>query len=107
MSCGWHCGLVTLPGCPRSSRLPRYALTVVVKVRPVCVPEVALESRVPARTRHDAETVARHRRVLTVTTRIGAAISLFFGLQGVIVGQNVAWIGLLNIASGAFFLLIP
>ena len=34
--------------------------TVVVKVRRVCVPDVALESRVPARTRHDAETVARH-----------------------------------------------
>ena len=80
---------------------------MVVKVRPVCVPEVALESRVPARTRHHAETVARHLRVLTVTTRIGAAISIFFGIQGLIVGQDVAWIGLLNLASGAVFLLIP
>jgi len=46
---------------------------VAVKGRPVCVPDVALESRVPARTRHDGETVARHLRVLTVTARIGAA----------------------------------
>ena len=79
----------------------------MVKGRPVCVPEMALESRVPARTRHDAETVARHRRVLTVTTRIGAAISIFFGVQGLIVGQDVVWIAMMNLASGAIFLLIP
>jgi adenylate cyclase len=80
---------------------------VVVKGRPVCVPDVALESRVPARTRHHAETVARHFRVLTVTTRIGAAISIFFGIQGVIVGQDVLWIAMVNLASGVIFLLIP
>lgn len=80
---------------------------MVVKGRPVCVPEVALESRVPARTRHHAETVARHLRVLTVTTRIAAAVSIFFGVQGLIVGQDVAWIGLLNLASGAVFLMMP
>jgi adenylate cyclase len=81
-------------------------LTVVVKVRPVCVPELALESRVPARTRHYAETVARHLRVLTVTTRIGAAISLFFGVQGLVIGQDV-WTAVINLASGVIFLLIP
>ncbi len=80
---------------------------MVVKVRRVCVPDMALESRVSARTQHDAETVARHLRVLTVTTRIGAVISVFFGLQGLIVGQDIVWIALLNIASGALFLLIP
>jgi adenylate cyclase len=80
---------------------------VVVKGRPVCVPEMALQSRVPARTRHYAETVARHLRVLTVTTRIGAAISIFFGIQGLIVGHDVVWIAMLNVASGAIFLLIP
>jgi adenylate cyclase len=81
-------------------------LIVVVKVRPVCVPDVALESRMPARTRHYAETVARHLRVLTVTTRIGAAISLFFGVQGLVVGQDV-WTAVINLASGVIFLLIP
>jgi adenylate cyclase len=80
---------------------------VVVKGRPVCVPEVALESRVPARTRHQAETVARHLRVLTVTTRIGAVVTLFFGIQGLIVGQDVVWIAVLNLASGAIFLTLP
>ena len=79
---------------------------MVVKVRPVCVPEVALESRVPARTRHYAETVARHLRVLTVTTRIAAAISLFFGVQGLLVGQDV-WTSGINLVSGVIFLLIP
>ena len=83
---------------------------MVVKVRPVCVPDVALESRLPARTRHDAETVARRLRVLTVTTRIGAVVSGFFGIQGLIVGivgQDVLWIGMLNLLSGAIFLMIP
>jgi adenylate cyclase len=80
---------------------------VVVKVRPICVPDVALESRLPARTRHDAETVARHLRVLTVTTRIGAVVSVIFGIQGLIVGQDVLWIGMLNLVSGAIFLMIP
>ena len=74
---------------------------MVVKVRPVCVPDVALESRLPARTRHDAETVARHLRVLTVTTRIGAVVGVFFGIQGLIVGRDVLWIGMLNLVSGA------
>ena len=80
---------------------------MAVKGRPVCVPDVALESRVPARTRHDGETVARHLRVLTVTARIGAAVGLFFGIQGLIVGQDVLWIPMLNLASGAIFLMIP
>jgi len=82
-------------------------LSVVVKVRRICVPDVALESRLPARTRHDAETVARHLRVLTVTTRIGAVVGVFFGIQGLIVGRDVLWIGMLNLVSGAIFLMIP
>jgi len=80
---------------------------VVVRGRPVCVPEVALESRVPARTRHQNETVARHLRVLTVTTRIGAAITIFFGIQGLIVGLDVVWIAMVNLTCGVIFLLIP
>ena len=80
---------------------------MAVNVRPVCVPEVALESRVPARTQHHAQTVARHLRVLTVTTRIGTAVSLTFGIQGLIVGQDVVWIAMVNLLSGAIFLMIP
>ncbi len=76
-------------------------------MRPVCVPEVALDSRVPARTRHHAATAARHRRVLTVTVIITAAISAFFGIQGLFVGQHLWWIAALNLASAAVFLMIP
>jgi adenylate cyclase len=71
------------------------------------VPDVAIESRVPARTRHFAERTARHLRLLTVTTRIGAAVSAFFGVQGIIVGQDVLWIAVVNLASSTIFLLIP
>jgi adenylate cyclase len=80
---------------------------MVVKLRRVCVPELALESRIPARTRHHAERLARHLRVLTLTTRIGAAVSLFFGFQGLTVGFDVWWIPLVNLVSGAIFLLTP
>ena len=73
----------------------------------MCVPDVALENRVPARTRHHAETVARHLRVLTVTTRIGAVVSIFFGIQGLIVAEDVVWVAIVNLVSGALFLLIP
>jgi adenylate cyclase len=107
MSCGWRCGPETLPECRLTSTLRRYAWSVAVKVRPVCVPDVALESRVPARTRHYADRPARHLRVLTVTTRIGAAVSAFFGVQSIIVGQDVVWITVVNLASATIFLLIP
>ena len=80
---------------------------MVVKMRPICVPELAIESRIPARTRHHAERLARHLRVLTVTTRIAAAVSVFFGIQGLIVGVDVWWIPHVNLASGVIFLLTP
>ncbi len=80
---------------------------MVLKTRPVCVPEVALDSRVPARTRHHDATAARHRRVLTVTAMISAAINVFFGIQGLFVGQDVWWIAVLNLVSAAVFLMIP
>ncbi|MCT7659921.1 adenylate/guanylate cyclase domain-containing protein [Mycobacterium deserti] len=77
-------------------------------VRPVCVPEVALESRIPARTRHHAQRTARHLRLLTVTSRIAAVVSAFFGVQGVFVYRGDEWwIGAVNLASAAVFYLIP
>ncbi|MDT7763584.1 MAG: adenylate cyclase [Mycobacterium sp.] len=51
--------------------------------------------------------MARRLRVLTVTTRIGAVTSGFFGIQGLIVGQDVVWIGMVNLASAVIFLMIP
>jgi adenylate cyclase len=71
------------------------------------VPAVAMENPILARTRHHAESVARHLRVLTIATRIGAVVSGSFGILQLFAGQNVWWIGLLNIASAAIFLLLP
>lgn len=80
---------------------------MVAKMRPVCVPELALESRIPARTRDHAERRARHLRVLTVTTRIAAAVSVFFGIQQLIAGIYDWWTPTVNLTSGVIFLLIP
>ncbi|HJT91459.1 MAG TPA: adenylate/guanylate cyclase domain-containing protein [Mycobacterium sp.] len=80
---------------------------MVVNVRRVCVPEVALQSRVPARTRHHADRVARHLRVLTLTTRISAVISGIFGGLQLVTGEGAWWIALVNLASAVVFLLIP
>jgi adenylate cyclase len=71
------------------------------------MPEVALDRRLPARNRHHAERTARHLRLLTVTSRIAAAISGFFGIQGLFVYQNDWWIATVNLASAAIFLLLP
>lgn len=78
-----------------------------MRLRPVCVPEVALESRIPARARHYADNAVRHRRVLNVTAMISAAISAFFGLQGLLIGQEIWWIALVNLGSAAAFAAIP
>ena len=83
-----------------------YPRTVVVKMRPVCVPEVALENRMPARTRHHAATVARHRRVLNMTAMISAAITAFFGVQAVLIGQPW-WVAAVNLGAAVVYLLIP
>ena len=81
-------------------------VVVVLKMRPVCVPEVALESRVSARTRHYGATVARHRRVLNMTAMISAAITAFFGIQGVFFGQEW-WVSAINLGSAAIYIMIP
>jgi adenylate cyclase len=79
---------------------------VAVKLRPVCVPEMALESRVPARTRHQAAVVARHRSVLNMTAMVSAAITAFFGIQGLLFGQEW-WVSAINLGSAVVYVLIP
>ncbi len=74
----------TAGGCRRR----RYACSVAMRVRPVCVPDVAVDGRVPGRTRHHSERAARHRRVLNMTAMISAAITAFFGIQGLFIGQD-------------------
>ncbi|ODQ92115.1 adenylate cyclase [Mycolicibacterium flavescens] len=71
------------------------------------MPEVALDSRTPARVRHYADNAVRHRRVLNVTAMISAAISAFFGIQGLLIGREIWWIALVNLGSAAAFAAIP
>ena len=78
-----------------------------MRFRAVCVPQMALESRMPARVRHNAERAARHRRVLTVTAMISAAISAFFGVQGLLIGQDIWWLPFVNLGSAVIFVTIP
>ncbi|OBI84242.1 adenylate/guanylate cyclase domain-containing protein [Mycobacterium sp. E740] len=78
-----------------------------MRLRPVCVPDAALESRMTARVRHHAQSASRHRRVLDVTAMISAAISAFFGVQGLLIGLEIWWIPIVNIVSAVAFAAIP
>jgi adenylate cyclase len=54
-----------------------------------------------------AESTSRQLRVLTLATRIAAAVSVLFGFQQFVFVQQALWIGFLNLAAGLAFLLIP
>lgn len=45
--------------------------------------------------------------MLTVASRIGAVVAVFFGLQQFALVHDALWIGILNVASGLVFLAIP
>jgi adenylate cyclase len=75
--------------------------------RSVCVPAVALENRVSARTQHYADSVARRLRVLTIATWIAALVSGGFGIFQLTLGGQLWRLGLINLASAAIFILIP
>ncbi len=70
------------------------------------MPDVAVERRGPGRTRLLSERASRRRRVLDVTAMISAAISAFFGIQGLLIGQDW-WVTVLNLGSAAIFVMIP
>ncbi|MET0453305.1 MAG: adenylate/guanylate cyclase domain-containing protein [Mycobacterium sp.] len=59
------------------------------------------------RTQHQARSTGRQLRVLTVTARIGATVSVLFGVQQFVLVQNQLWIGFVNFAAALAFLLIP
>jgi adenylate cyclase len=65
------------------------------------------DDHVRSRTQHQAEAAARQRRVLTVTTRIGAIVSVFFGVQQFLIATDAWWLAYLNVGSAVAFLLIP
>lgn len=86
-----------------------YALSVVVSEfrRSVCMPELTLDDRMSARTRHYADSVASRLRVLTVATWIAAAVSGSFGVFQLVVGGPVGQFGFLNLAFACLFAMVP
>ncbi len=46
-------------------------------------------------------------RVLSVTTRIAATVTAFFGIQQFLITRDGWWLGCMNLASSVVFLLIP
>ncbi|ULP39231.1 adenylate/guanylate cyclase domain-containing protein [Mycolicibacterium rufum] len=79
----------------------------MLNVRPVCVPEVALQGRVSSLNRHRAEAVSRRIRVLTIAGWIAAAVSVSFGAFQLLVGGSLWWLGVINVLCGLAFLSIP
>jgi adenylate cyclase len=71
------------------------------------MPDVALHSALPARSRHYADAVVRRLRVLTIATYISAAVSALFGVFELTMRGPSWWLGLLNLAFAALFLAIP
>ena len=72
-----------------------------------CVPVVATDAHHEGRTRHRALGTSRPLRVLSLVTRIGAAVSVVFALQQFLVIGDTLWIGFVNLISAALFLSIP
>lgn len=79
----------------------------MLNVRPVCVPEVALQGRATSLNRHRAEAVSRRIRVLTIAGWIAAAVSVAFGVFQLMIGGSLWWLGVINILCGLAFLSIP
>ena len=79
---------------------------MALRERSVCVPEVAISNRVPARTQHYAESVASRMRVLKIAAWIGAFVATAFGIW------QLTWEGgwhlsIVNLGTAVIFLLIP
>ena len=70
------------------------------------MPEVALSSRVPARTQHYAESAASRLRVLKIAAWIGTFVSAAFGIWQLT--WDGGWhLGIVNLGTAVIFLLIP
>ena len=75
--------------------------------RRVCMPELARNSVVPARTQHYAESVTSRFRVLKIAAMIAAAISALFGVFQLLLGGPAWWVGVLNLVFAALFVAVP
>ncbi len=79
----------------------------MAKLRPICVPDVALGSRVWTPVRHRDDRVDRRLRVLTIAGWIAAAVSSSFGAFQLVMGGTLWWLGAVNVACAVVFLVIP
>lgn len=79
----------------------------MVKVRPVCVPDVALDGRMWSPSRHRDDRVGRRLKVLTIAGWIAAAVSIGFGAFQLVMGGALWWLGAVNLVCGLIFLAIP
>lgn len=75
--------------------------------RSVCMPEMALNNRVSARTRHYAESVSSRLRVLTIATWIAATVSGGFGIFQLVLGGPMWRFGFINLITAGLFMLVP
>ncbi len=66
-----------------------------------------METHLRGRSRHQAESTARQMRVLSMATRIAAAVSVVFGVQQFLITSDAWWLGYMNLISTIVFLLIP
>ncbi|MFY1620964.1 adenylate/guanylate cyclase domain-containing protein [Micromonospora sp. WMMD736] len=80
---------------------------MAISARSACVPAVALQSRIPARTQHYARSVSSRLRVLTIATWIAAAVSAGFGVLQLTLGGPLWRLALLNLTCALVFLAIP
>ncbi len=89
--------------------LRRYAVYVAVSEfrRSVCMPEMALNNRMSARTRHYAESVSSRLRVLTIATWIAAAVTAGFGIFQLALDGPMWRLGFINLVSAGLFVLVP
>lgn len=79
----------------------------MVKVRPVCVPDVALGKRARSPSHHRDDRVGRRLRVLKIAGWIAAAVSIGFGVFQLAMGGALWWLGAVNLFCGLVFLAIP
>jgi adenylate cyclase len=75
--------------------------------RSACLPTVAIDALKQGHARHQAQTTSRQLRILTLVTRIGAAVSLLFGVQQFALIQSAYWVGFVNVTAAVIFLAIP
>jgi len=79
----------------------------VLNVRPVCVPDVALDERGWSPTRHRDDRVGRRQSVLMIAGWIAAAVSAAFGAFQLTLGGSLWWLGAVNVLCALVFLWIP